>query len=50
MEHVNFLQAINLVEEYAFRVCEAIVFLTFLWVYAKIAVRHLLAIGRKEHD
>jgi hypothetical protein len=48
MGHLTFLQIITLVEEYAFRVCEAVVFLTFLWVYAKLAVRHLLALGRKD--
>ena len=48
MGHLTFLQLISLVEEYAMRVCEAVVFLTFLWVYAKLAVRHLLALGQKD--
>jgi hypothetical protein len=34
MGHITFLQAISLIEEYAFRVCEAVVFLTFVWSMA----------------
>ena len=48
MGQLTFLQIISLIEEDAFRVCEAIVFLTFLLVYATLAIRHLLALGRKD--
>jgi len=48
MGHITFLQAISLIEEYAFRTCEAVVFLTFVWVYGKLAVRHLLKIARRD--
>jgi hypothetical protein len=48
MGQLSFLQVLALAEEYAFRICEAIVFLTFLGVYVKLAVRHLLALGRKD--
>jgi hypothetical protein len=50
MGQTTFLQTITLVEECAFRLCEAVVFLTFLWVYVKLAVRHLLEFGRKRND
>jgi len=48
MGHLTFLQIISLVEEYAFRLVEAVIFLTFLGVYGVRAIRDLLGFGRKD--
>jgi len=48
MEQSHFLTYLSLVEEYAFRICETAVFLTFISVYAWLAIRHIIALGRKD--
>ena len=48
MGQLTFLQILTLIEEYAFRLVEATIFLTFLGVYDIRAIRDLLGFGRKD--
>jgi hypothetical protein len=33
---------------FAFLTCEAIIAIALIWVYGRFAIRHILAIGRKD--
>jgi hypothetical protein len=46
----HFLDFVSLVVELAFHICEAAITLTFIWVYGRLAIRHILALGRKGND
>lgn len=48
MGAVHFLDFLSLVVEYAFHICETAITLTFIWVYGSLAIRHILALGRKD--
>ena len=43
----QFFRYLSLVEEYAFHICETAIFLTFIWVYGNLAIKHIFEIGRK---
>jgi hypothetical protein len=46
----QFFGYLSLVEEYAFHLCEAVLFIVFLYVYCRQAVRHILRMGREGSD
>jgi hypothetical protein len=50
MGQSHFLILLSLIEELAFRICETAVFLTFISVYGLLAIRHILALARKNKD
>ena len=50
METAQFFGYLSLVEEYAFHICETAIFLAFIWVYGRLAISHILALGRKDND
>jgi hypothetical protein len=45
-----FFDFLSNIEWYAFRTIEALVFLTFVSVYGWMAIRHIIALGRKDND
>jgi len=47
MGTTQFFGYLSLVEEYAFHICETAIFLALIWVYGRLAIRHILALGRK---
>lgn len=44
----QFFAYLSLSEEYAFHICETAITLAFIWVYGRLAIRHILSLGRKE--
>ncbi len=48
MGTVHFFACLSLLEEYAFHICETAITLAFIWVYGRLAIRHILALGRKD--
>jgi hypothetical protein len=46
----HFLEILSTVDEVAFRVCETAITLTFIWVYGRLAIRHILAMLQKENN
>jgi hypothetical protein len=48
MENCLFLTILRLLEEYAFRICETAITLTFIWVYGRMAIRHVLKIESRD--
>jgi hypothetical protein len=48
MGQLEFLKILSLIVEYAFHVCETAITLTFIWVYGRLAIRHILTLGRKD--
>jgi hypothetical protein len=48
MGTAQFFVYLSLVEEYAFHICETAIFLAFIWVYGRMAIRHIFALGEKE--
>ena len=48
MGHSPFFDFLSNLEWYAFCICETAVFLTFISVYGWLAIRHILAPGRKD--
>jgi hypothetical protein len=50
MGTLHFLDYLSLIVEYAFHICETAITLTFIWVYGRLAIRHILALGRKRDE
>ena len=48
MGTAQFFADLSLLEEYAFHICETVIALAFIWVYGRLAIRHILSLGRKE--
>ena len=48
MGTAHFFGYLSLVEEYAFHLCETAIFLAFIWVYGRMAIRHILTLGQKD--
>jgi len=48
MGTTHFFDYLSLVEEYAFRISEATIFVVFVGVYSWHAIRHILRIGRND--
>jgi len=44
----HFLNILALIVEGAFHICETAITLTFIWVYGRLAIRHILTLGRKD--
>lgn len=44
----HFFDLLSLVEEYAFHICETAIFLAFILVYGRMAIRHILAIEKTD--
>lgn len=47
MGTVQFFAYLSLLEECAFHICETAISLSFIWVYGRLAIRHILSLGRK---
>jgi hypothetical protein len=48
MENCLFFTILRLIEEYAFRICETAITLNFIWVYGRMAIRHIREIERRD--
>jgi hypothetical protein len=44
----HFLNILGLIVEAAFHICETAITLTFIWVYGRLAICHILTLGRKD--
>jgi len=44
----HFLNILALIVEGAFHLCETAITLTFIWVYGRLAIHHILSLGHKD--
>jgi hypothetical protein len=49
MTLAEFFSFLTLTVECALHICETAIMLTLIWVYGRLAIRHILALGKKEN-